>query len=50
VTEDAESAGRVAEGPGDFLRGAALDIEGAESFVLALLWVFGLEEEGARVC
>jgi hypothetical protein len=50
VTEDTESPGRVAEGPGDLLRRATLDIEGAKSFVLALLWVFGFEEKGARIC
>ena len=50
VTEDPESAGGVAEGSGDFLRGTALDVECAERFVLALLWELGFEEEGARIC
>jgi hypothetical protein len=50
VAKDTESAGRVAEGSGDLVRGATLDVEGAESFVLALLRMLGLEEEGARVC
>jgi hypothetical protein len=50
VTEDTEGPGRIAEGPGDFLRGATLDIERAKSLVLALLWVFGLQEKGARFC
>jgi len=50
VAEDAESTGRVTKGSGDLLRGAAIDIEGPESFVLALLGVLRFEEKGVRIC
>jgi len=50
VAEDAESAGRIAEGAGGLLGGASFDVVGAKSFVLALFRVVGLEEEGGRVC
>ena len=48
MTEHAESADGVAEGSGDLLRRAALDVVGTEGFVLALFWVLRFEEEGAR--
>jgi hypothetical protein len=46
MTEDAETAGRVAKLPGRMGGGVALDEKGAEGLILAVDGVFRFQEEG----
>jgi len=49
MTKDAEGAGGIAEGPGDLLGGALVDVIGAKGLVLAVLGVFRFQEEPPRI-
>jgi hypothetical protein len=49
MTKDAEGAGRIAESAGDFLRGALVDVIGAQGLVLAVPGVFRFQEEALRI-
>ena len=50
VTEDAEGAWGITKGFGGFGGRAPLDVIGAKRLVLALLGMFGLEEEVTGIC
>jgi len=50
TAQDAESAGAVAETPGDLLRGQIFDEKGAQGLVLALRGRLGLQEEPGLLC
>ena len=45
MTKDAEGTGGIAEGAGDLLRGALVDVIGAKGFVLAVPGVFRFQEK-----
>ena len=49
MTKDAEGAGGIAEGPGDLLGGALVDVIGAKGLVLAVPGVFRFQEEPLRI-
>jgi hypothetical protein len=49
MTKDAEGAGGIAEGAGDLLRGALVDVISAKSFVLAVPGIFRLQEKPSWV-
>jgi len=49
MTKDAEGAGGIAEGAGDLLGGALVDVIGAKGLVLAVPGVFRLQEEPPRI-
>ena len=49
MTKDAEGAGGIAEGAGDLLGGALVNVIGAKSLVLAVPGVFRFQEEAPRI-
>ena len=50
MTQDAETAGGVAEAAGDFVGGQRLDEVGAQGFVLAVRGIPGPHEVAGEVC
>jgi hypothetical protein len=49
MTKDAEGAGGIAEGAGDLLGGALVDVIGAQGLVLAVPGIFRLQEKPSWV-
>jgi hypothetical protein len=49
MTEDAEGAGGIAEGTGDLLGGALVNVIGAKSLVLAVPGTFSFQEKPSRI-
>ena len=49
MTKNAEGAGGIAEGAGNLLRRALLNVIGAKSLVLAVPGIFRFQEEAPRI-